>query len=134
MHEPVMQSVASKLCKSSQKGEVLGIFNSSGYMGSFLGGVFGGFVMHKFGVNAIFVGVVICSVFWLIMLCFLENPANLSNLYLKKELVNFESLKNLALQNGFIESYEQNGVIVVKFNSKFISTKKVKEILKVSDE
>lgn len=46
MHEPIMQSVASKFAKISQRGEVLGIFNSAGYFGSFIGAVSGLSLIH----------------------------------------------------------------------------------------
>jgi len=42
MHEPIMQSLASKFAKVHQRGLVLGIFNSAGYLGTFLGGMIGG--------------------------------------------------------------------------------------------
>ena len=35
MHEPIMQSLASKFAKVHQRGLVLGIFNSAGYLGTF---------------------------------------------------------------------------------------------------
>ena len=42
MHEPIMQSLTSKFAKVHQRGSVLGVFNSFGYLGTFVGGVFGG--------------------------------------------------------------------------------------------
>ena len=43
MHEPLMQSLASKYAKIHQKGAALGVFNTFGYAGTFVGGVFGGY-------------------------------------------------------------------------------------------
>jgi predicted MFS family arabinose efflux permease len=42
MHEPIMQSLAAKFAKVHQRGLVLGIFTSAGYVGTFLGGLLGG--------------------------------------------------------------------------------------------
>lgn len=36
VHEPIMQSLASRYCKAHQKGSAMGIFTSFGYLGSFL--------------------------------------------------------------------------------------------------
>jgi predicted MFS family arabinose efflux permease len=47
MHEPIMQSLASKFAKVHQRGLVLGIFNSAGYLGTFLGGVLGGMFYNE---------------------------------------------------------------------------------------
>uniref|UniRef100_UPI003D13A515 MFS transporter n=1 Tax=Arcobacter sp. TaxID=1872629 RepID=UPI003D13A515 len=47
VHEPIMQSLASKFAKVHQRGLVLGIFNSFGYFGTFLGGLLGGLFFEK---------------------------------------------------------------------------------------
>ncbi|WP_157656597.1 MFS transporter, partial [Campylobacter coli] len=46
LHEPIMQSCASKFCKVHEKGAALGLFNAFGYGGSFIGGIIGGIFLH----------------------------------------------------------------------------------------
>jgi len=47
MHEPIMQSLTSKFAKVHQRGSVLGVFNSFGYLGTFIGGVLGGIMLDS---------------------------------------------------------------------------------------
>ena len=42
-----MQSLASKFAKVHQRGLVLGIFTSAGYVGTFLGGLIGGAALNS---------------------------------------------------------------------------------------
>lgn len=42
IHEPIMQSLASRYPKAHQKGTALGVFTTLGYFGSALGGICGG--------------------------------------------------------------------------------------------
>ena len=45
LQEPILQSLATKYAKIHQRGEVLGIFNSFGYFGTFIGGFIGGMML-----------------------------------------------------------------------------------------
>lgn len=120
MHEPIMQSLASKFAKSSQKGSVLGIFNSIGFFGSFVGGVFGGILMSRYGLSYLAIFVSIIAVVWFVLLLYLTNPNCFVNLYLKKdENIDPQKIKNI---DGIIDIYELNDEFVVKFN-KFIIEK-----------
>ena len=83
MHEPIMQSVASKFAKSDQKGAVLGVFNAAGYFGSFLGGLFAGMMMEKLGVHELAMMIVIVCLIWMFLLLGLSDPARFRNIYLE---------------------------------------------------
>ncbi len=126
MHEPIMQSVASKFAKISQRGEVLGIFNSAGYFGSFIGAVSGGIIVgFHIGILAIFVAILDIIWFWLLLK--LTNPNDFKNLYLDKFKVrNFGVLGSI---NGVVEFYETNENFVIKYNRKVISERQILEIL-----
>ena len=69
-----MQSTATKFVKSSQKGTALGIFNSFGYFGSFVGGAFGGYIMHVFDFKVLAIVCVVLCVIWLVLLFSLSDP------------------------------------------------------------
>ena len=86
MHEPIMQSLASKFAKSHQKGSALGIFNSFGFLGSFLGGVFGGVMLKEIGLFYLALVVVVLAVVWFVLLLNLTNPIVFKNLYFSKDI------------------------------------------------
>ncbi|MSN95947.1 MFS transporter [Campylobacter sp. FMV-PI01] len=129
MHEPIMQSVASKFAKASQKGTVLGIFNSAGYFGSFIGGLLGGIMLENLGVKELSSAVFIISIIWLLLLITLTNPNIFKNIYFEKEF-DFSRLIDV---KGFIECYKKNSGFVVKYNSKLIKEDKILDILGVKD-
>lgn len=131
MHEPIMQSVASKLAKSDQKGAVLGVFNAAGYFGSFLGGLFGGMMMDKLGVHHLAMMIVVVCLVWLFLLFGLSNPARFKNIYLENPNLSLEKLKNLESKKGFIESYKKNQTLVIKFDKELISESEIRENLGV---
>lgn len=126
MHEPIMQSVASKFTKISQRGEVLGIFNSAGYFGSFIGAVSGGIIVG-FYISILAIFVAILGIIWFWLLLKLTNPNDFKNLYLDKFKVrNFGVLGSI---NGVVEFYETNENFVIKYNRKVISERQILEIL-----
>lgn len=126
MHEPIMQSVASKFAKISQRGEVLGIFNSAGYFGSFIGAVSGGIIVG-FHISILAIFVAILGIIWFWLLLKLTNPNDFKNLYLDKFKVrNFSVLGSI---NGVVEFYETNENFVIKYNWKVISERQILEIL-----
>lgn len=129
MHEPIMQSLASKFAKIAQKGSALGIFNSAGYFGSFVGGVLGGVLYHFMGLFALAVLVCVLGILWFILLLKLTNPNDFKNLYLPKN----QDFSGVLGQNGIIEIYENDENFIVKFNQKIISESKILEILKVKN-
>ena len=131
MHEPIMQSAASKFAKSDQKGAVLGVFNAAGYFGTFVGGIGGGVMLENLGIHYLASIIAIICIIWFLLLISLTNPANFKNIYLKNsENLNLSSLENRV---GFIEAYRKNSEIVVKFNNKFISENDVKKALNIKE-
>ncbi|WP_024961533.1 MFS transporter [Campylobacter ureolyticus] len=131
MHEPIMQSAASKFAKSDQKGAVLGVFNAAGYFGTFVGGIGGGVMLENLGIHYLAAIIAIICIIWFLLLISLTNPANFKNIYLKNS-ENFD-LSSLENRVGFIEAYRKNSEIVVKFNNKFISENDVKKALNIKE-
>lgn len=128
LHEPIMQSVASKFAKSSKRGSVLGVFNSFGFFGSFIGGVVGGIMLKNFGLEILGIIMAICGILWFFLMLKLTNPSIFKNLYLDKNLyLNFEILQDI---NGIVDIYEQENFCVVKFDSNILNDEKIFEILK----
>ena len=124
-HEPIMQSLASKFAKVAQKGAALGIFNSFGFFGSFLGGLCGGALFGKIGIEALGIGVAVLGVIWLVLLSRLSDPKLFKNLYFPKG-GDFSALQGV---KGIIEIYETDGELVVKFNSKLINEDQIYKIV-----
>ena len=128
LHEPIMQSTATKFVKSSQKGTALGIFNSFGYFGSFVGGAFGGYIMHTFSFKVLAIVCVVLCVIWLVLLFSLSDPRIFKNIYLSPEIsLNLELLNS---QKGVVDYYKNEKNQVIKFDSRLTSEVALKESLK----
>lgn len=119
MHEPLMQSMASKYPRIHQKGTALGIFNSFGYIGTFIGGVFGGYFLLHYGIKEIAWVVIVVAVMWLFLVASITNPRINKNLYLSFTDVNLDKAQNLHDIDGVIEWYknESESILIVKYNS-----------------
>ena len=128
-HEPIMQSLASKFAKTSQRGEALGIFTSFGFFGSFVGGVSSGFAYEIIGIGGIGALVAILGIVWFVLILSLPNPKIFKNLYFEKGL----NLSAIEGQAGIVEIYENSENCVVKFNSKITSAENIKNLLGVID-
>ncbi|MDD2384238.1 MAG: MFS transporter [Sulfurospirillaceae bacterium] len=120
VHEPLMQSMASKYAKVHQKGAALGVFNSFGYAGTFVGGVFGGYFLQHFGIMEISWVIFTLSIFWIGLIASLQNPGINKNLYLAYDTINMSRAEHLMNVKGIIEWYrnESEQILIVKYDSK----------------
>jgi len=131
IHEPIMQSLTSKLAKASQKGTALGIFNSFGYLGTFLGGVFGSYFIKNQDLQSLSTLIILISSLWVMLIVKMENPANRKNLYIDLALLNEANISNLNNLEGVIESFKNEKTLTVKYNIKSIDEDRIKEVLQI---
>ncbi len=132
MHEPIMQSVAVKFSKTYQKGLSLGIFNSFGYLGTFVGGVLGGYLYDHIGLQSLSVVVVVVSVLWLAMIASLTNPKKLQTIYIKNSDIDRSNLDRLNYSTKPIQEWYENNteqMIVVKFYDDKTDEQTIKEAI-----
>ncbi|AJC88197.1 MFS transporter [Campylobacter insulaenigrae] len=127
LHEPIMQSCASKFAKVNEKGAALGIFNSFGYFGSFLGGVVGGYFLHHFSLSILALVLVTLSLIWLFLLFFLQSPSEFKNLYLSLDTQeNLSIIKDL---KGVSDVYKNSKFLVIKYNKKITNEEEILAII-----
>ncbi|MBE0492648.1 MAG: MFS transporter [Sulfurospirillum sp.] len=131
IHEPLLQSLASKYAKIHQKGAALGVFNTFGYFGTFTGSLWGGHALKWYGLEAIAIVVLITCVLWVLLIISLENPIFTKNLYLPFGSFEEMKLEVLNLQKGVIEWYknENEQILIVKYNSKEITQESITAML-----
>ncbi len=130
IHEPIMQSLASRYCKAHQKGSAMGIFTSFGYLGSFFGALLGGHFYTFFSMLSITMFVVITSFLWILSFSLLANPTMQKNLYLSlKNRITDETLEVLGELRGVLEWYinESEQVVVVKYDKHLLEEAEILE-------
>lgn len=64
--EATLPSLITKLAAPSQKGTALGVYSSCQFLGTFAGGLVGGFCYDRFDINGVFILGAVISVCWLI--------------------------------------------------------------------
>jgi predicted MFS family arabinose efflux permease len=131
IHEPLLQSLASKYAKVHQKGTALGIFNSFGYFGTFVGALWGGHILKWYGIEYISITIIVICILWAILIITLQNPIFSKNIYLNFGSFNNDNLKKLNQTQGIIEWYknENEKLLIIKYNSKEISEEKIKSLI-----
>lgn len=130
IHEPLMQSMASKYAKVHQKGASLGLFNAFGYAGTFAGGMLGGYFLHNHGIEEISWIVTIVCIGWFWIIYSLDNPALHKNIYLKNGEFKEENTKLLHDLKGIIEWYKRGETLVIKYHSKKANEEEILQIIK----
>jgi MFS family permease len=125
IHEPLMQSLTSKYAKVKNRGATLGIFNSFGYFGTFLGGIVGGILLKYYGMAHIFWAVFFTCIVWLILMLTLKNPSLLQNIYipLSQTVQNYQ--RCLENTRGIREWYISDDTLVVKFDTKAVNKRDI---------
>jgi MFS family permease len=137
MHEPIMQSLTTRYIKVHEKGKVLGVFNSFGYLGTFIGGFVGGMYLKEIdgsfiqSLHDISIVIVIVSIGWLFLIATLPNPLKKKNIYL--DIDKCDETKYIALDGlkGIDEWYINNTekLLIVKYDEELIDEDSIKKVV-----
>ncbi len=73
MLEPIMPSLMSRYAKPQVKGTASGVFNTSQFLGAFVGGALSGFIMG-YGYDKVFIFLGIVTFLWLALVFTMEMP------------------------------------------------------------
>lgn len=126
MHEPIMQSLASKYPSSSQRSSALGLFTTFGFLGSFLGAILGGILYNAIGLFCLSIGTGIICLLWIIVLVWLlKNPKKQKTLFIQTS-----KPFDFAKTQGIIEYYFIQDTLVIIYDPNIIDETAIKEILK----
>ena len=138
MHEPIMQSLTTRYTKVHEKGKVLGVFNSFGYLGTFIGGFVGGLFLKEVdgsftqSLYSISMVIVLVSIIWIILILTLPNPLKKKIIYLDLAQTDTKKHDQLDQLSGCDEWYINNteNIIIIKYDKDLLSQEKIKEIVK----
>lgn len=127
LHEPIMQSVASKLCLNTQKGEALSLFSTFGFLGSFLGGALGGVILGAFGSYALFAFGVFLCIGWFILLLGLKNPSEFK--LMRLDLAQLQKVSRLTRVRGIFDIYANKNEVIIKYDTKLLNEGQIQAML-----
>ena len=80
--EATLPSWASKLTSARTRGTAMGVFSSSQFLGAFMGGVSGGFILGAYGSAMVYLFCVLLSVVWLLSVLNITAPKYIRTLSL----------------------------------------------------
>lgn len=137
MHEPIMQSLTTRYIKVHEKGKVLGVFNSFGYFGTFIGGFIGGMYLTEVDgsfMNSLYeisMVIVVISLLWLVLIATLPNPLKKKNVYIDLDQTDSSKHTILDTTNGCDEWYINNteNIIIVKYDDDSIDEETIRKII-----
>jgi len=138
MHEPIMQSLTTKYIKVHEKGKVLGVFNSFGYLGTFVGGFVGGMFLQEIdgsfaqslhNISMVIVGV---SILWIVLIATLPNPLKKKIAYIDLDTIDNTKLNQLDSLSACDEWYINNteNIIIIKYDADLLSEESLIDTIK----
>ena len=132
MHEPIMQSLASKFAKVHQRGSVLGVFNSFGYLGTFVGGLLGGIMLDNLNLSTFSIIIAVICFLWGILILTMPNPSKTKSVYLNLDEYKLENSGKLNQNDAIDEWYINNteNIIAIKYDDEKISEEEIRALLK----
>jgi predicted MFS family arabinose efflux permease len=133
MHEPIMQSMVIKYARVHEKGKVLGVSNTFGYAGTFLGGLIGGVYFQEIdgsfngSLSLITTGIIIICLVWIVLIALLPNPLKTKNIYHTLDDLDENKFNTLDSTDGINEWYINNteNIIIVKYDSDIVNEKDI---------
>jgi len=131
MFEPLLQSFVAKYAKVHQKGAALGMANTFGYTGVFVGGILAGYLMQHYDRATLAMVVMVIAIGWFAWVATMPSPNNRGNVYLPLDIFDRDKVAALTEHEAIVESYvnETEQVAVVKFNKDMIDEDEVRGML-----
>ena len=127
IHEPIMQSLASKYPKASQRSSALGLFTTFGFLGSFFGAVLGGVLYSHIGLFWLSLLTGIISILWIIGLGIgLRNPKKYKTIFLK-DIKDWSKASEIV---GVKDLYLAGETLSIKYDPQITNEEAIKEKLK----
>ena len=132
LQEPILQSLASKYAKVHQRGKVLGIFNSFGYFGTFIGGFVGGMLLDVVSLSSVAYGIIVLCIAWAMMVYTLDNPAKTKVVYIHLDDTDHAKHSDLHEVEGVVEWYinDTESLVIVKYDELLTDEERLREAIK----
>ncbi|MDM3872408.1 MFS transporter [Porticoccus sp. W117] len=81
--EASLPSLVSKTAPAGTRGTAMGVYSTSQFLGAFVGGVLGGWLLPLYGVAGLFAVLALMTLLWLLVVFPMEAPRALSGVVLK---------------------------------------------------
>lgn len=96
--EASLPSLVAKVVMPDRKGTAMGVYNTSQFLGAFMGGVAGGLVYGAYGMESVFLMCVGISVIWFWLAFTMQSPRYLSSYLLRVAPMNEHEAEQLVIE------------------------------------
>jgi MFS family permease len=129
--EASLPSLISKTAKATLKGTAMGVYSSSQFLGAFAGGVIGGAAHGWWGIDGVYMTVLVVLLLWLVLASSMQQPRYLSTYLLNVGVRNESEIsglsRDLAAVAGVVEVsvLADEGVAYLKVEKHVLDDKKL---------
>ncbi len=109
--EASLPSLISKTAKATQKGTAMGAYSSSQFMGAFAGGLVGGAVHGYWGIDGLYITVIVVLLLWLVLASSMQQPRYLSTYLLNIGVRNESEISGLTHELAAVAGVAEVSVI-----------------------
>ena len=109
--EASLPSLVAKISPAEAKGTAMGIYSTSQFLGAFLGGVMGGLILDKYGINGVFLFAMSVTIAWSIIALTMKNPRYLTTHLIKINSVTEEQSASVSAELTSIQGVAEAVVI-----------------------
>ncbi|MDA8755970.1 MFS transporter [Candidatus Pseudothioglobus singularis] len=74
--EALLPSLLSRTASASKRGLAMGIFSTSQFLGTFIGGAIGGFIYDIYNLNSVFLFTIFVAIIWWLLILFMPLKSN----------------------------------------------------------
>ena len=130
--EASLPSWLSKVAPAGSKGSAMGIYSSMQFLGAFVGGSMGGWLMATFGVNSVFAIFALAVLLWGILMFFSAAPRHLTSVRLDiSQPLNSQQQQALLALSGVAELAEmpEENAIYLKVTARDFDKSQANQII-----
>ncbi len=109
--EAMLPSLVAKLAPAAHKGTAMGVYASSQFLGIFIGGLVGGWLMQHYGLQSVFMFNAAMAGLWLLLIVSMREPRYLSSQLLNVGPLDEASADQLAVKLSRITGVAEATVI-----------------------
>ena len=126
--EASLPSLVTKTAPATQKGTAMGIYSSSQFLGAFAGGSIGGYAHQHWGMDGVFITVIVVLAIWLLFAVTMKKPGYLSTYLMSVEDASIDQLLAIdgVVEAALIEDEKQSGMVAyLKVNRRILDEEKL---------
>ncbi len=110
--EATLPSLVSKIAPPDKKGSAMGVYSSSQFFGAFVGGVTGGWLYGKYGVEGVFSFSASIAAIWVVIASSMRSPRYLVTRLINIGKITEEEARHLTLQMTQVTGVAEVTVII----------------------